>query len=199
MPTTSPPSRAPTDILLIRHAQSAPSDDIPEADWPLSEKGVQQALALAEAAPLQCVDHIYSSPYRRAVDTVAPLAARLGLTVTTVPELRERKLTDVPRDDWEHLLRQAWADHDFALPGAESGRVVQARMDAALLDLAARHPGGKLAVVSHGNAIALLLNRLDPDFGFEAWKAMRNPDIFSVTWCESGWRRNALDPLQISP
>ncbi|MGZ5926920.1 MAG: histidine phosphatase family protein [Rhizomicrobium sp.] len=191
--------QAPTTILLIRHAQSAPSDEVPEAQWPLSPKGVRQALALAKAAPLRRIAHIYSSPYRRALDTVAPLAARLGLSVTPVPELRERKLTDEPRNDWEHLLRQAWADHDFALPGAESGRAVQSRMHEALLGLALRHPGERLAVASHGNAIALFLNRLDPAFGFAEWKAMRNPDIFSVTWRESGWRRNALPALSISP
>ena len=184
------PSRAPSDILLVRHARSAPGDDVPEAEWPLSAEGSRQAEELARTLASRRIDHIYSSPYRRAVDTVKPLAARRKLPVKLVPDLRERKLTEALRGDWEALLRQSWNDHDLALPGGESGRIAQTRVHEALFELAQRHPGNTLVVASHGNAIGLFLNKLDPSFGFAEWKAMRNPDIFSVTWCESGWRRN---------
>ena len=48
------PVKDKTEIFLVRHAESTSSKDIPEADWPLSPTGVQQAQHLAEALqPLQ--------------------------------------------------------------------------------------------------------------------------------------------------
>ena len=47
-----------TEILLIRHAESAPSRAIPEADWPLSPTGVQQAQQLAEALQRWKIDAV---------------------------------------------------------------------------------------------------------------------------------------------
>jgi broad specificity phosphatase PhoE len=43
-------------------------------------------------------------------------------------------------------------------------------------------PGKTLVFSSHGNAIALFLNVLDPKVGFEEWKGLRNPDIIRVEW-----------------
>ena len=52
---------------------------------------------------------IYASPARRAWETVAPLAARLGLPVHVVPGLRERKLCDGAVDDFFAAVRATWA------------------------------------------------------------------------------------------
>jgi len=35
---------------------------------------------------------------------------------------------------------------------------------------------------SHGNAIGLYLNLLDPTFGFDNWRVMRNPDLFRLVF-----------------
>jgi broad specificity phosphatase PhoE len=51
-----------------------------------------------------------------------------------------------------------------------------------LAQLAADHRGQTLLVCSHGNAIALYLNSIDSTFGFAAWAAMRNPDLFRITY-----------------
>ena len=45
----SMPVKDRTEILLIRHAASTSSKEIPEADWPLSPAGIQQAQHLATA------------------------------------------------------------------------------------------------------------------------------------------------------
>src|SRR5690349_3047397 len=84
-----------TTLYLVRHAESAPSDDVPEPDWPLSARGVAQASALAPAMRGLGITAIYSSPYLRARHTVAPLAEALGLPVTVRDALRERALGKV--------------------------------------------------------------------------------------------------------
>lgn len=36
-------------------------------------------------------------------------------------------------------------------------------------------------VVTHGNLMTLLLRYFDERFGFEAWAALTNPDVYLVT------------------
>lgn len=50
----------------------------------------------------------------------------------------------------------------------------------AIGELATRHRGEAIAVASHGNALAIYLGTLDPSFGIEQWRSMRNPDLFRV-------------------
>ena len=174
-----------TEIFLLRHAESIARQDIPEADWPLSPAGVRQAQHLAEVLqPLQ-IDAVLSSPYARAKATVEPFAQTVGLSVPVIAELRERKLTTRWQgqwDEWFAILQRAWADFGFALPQCESSYDCQQRMCHCLAKLAANHTGQTLLVCSHGNAIALYLNSIESSFGFEAWAAMQNPDIFWITY-----------------
>jgi 2,3-bisphosphoglycerate-dependent phosphoglycerate mutase len=171
-----------TEILLVRHAESEPSKDIPEADWPLSPAGTQQAQRLAEVLKQLKIDAIFSSPYVRAKNTVEPYAQLVGLSVRVAAELRERKLTEGNRDDWQVILQKSWSDFSFALPHCESSYDCQRRVHDYLAKLAAHHRGQTLLVCSHGNAIALYLHGIDDSFGFEVWAAMRNPDLFRITY-----------------
>ena len=174
-----------TEIFLLRHAESIASPDIPEADWLLSPAGVRQAQHLVTALqPLQ-IDAVFVSPYARAKATVEPFAQTAGISVQIIAELQERKLTDgwhPQRDDWLATLQRAWADFNFALPHCESSYDCQQRMRLCLAKLAADHRVQTLLICSHGSAIALYLNSLESSFGFEAWAAMQNPDIFWITY-----------------
>lgn len=174
---------ARTTIYLVRHAESAPSDDVPEPDWPLSTRGLVQAAALVPAMRELGIAAIYSSPYRRALHTVAPLAEALRLTISAVDALRERALGRVDREmERTDLLARHWADPGFALPGGESNVACARRVAHAIAQLALLHRGEAIAIASHGNALALYLGTIDPCFRFEQWQAMRNPDLFRVTY-----------------
>ena len=172
-----------TVIYLVRHAESAPSDDVPEPAWPLSARGVAQAAALVPAMRELGIGAIYASPYPRAVQTVEPLAAALSLPVSVVDDLRERSLGHIERGvDHREVLARCWAEPDFAPPMGESNTACTARVAQAFAQLALRHRGETIAVASHGNALALYLGTLDPAFGFEQWRSMRNPDLFRVVY-----------------
>jgi 2,3-bisphosphoglycerate-dependent phosphoglycerate mutase len=171
-----------TIIYLLRHAESAPSRDLPEADWPLSAEGRRQAMDLKEPLGSLEIDHIYSSPYRRAVASVQPFAREQHRRIEVVPDLRERKLLDTFSDQWLAVVEQAWRNFDFALPNCESGNACKARMGRCVDSLAAAHPGRNILASTHGNAIGLFLNILDLSFGFEEWSAIKTPDLFKITY-----------------
>lgn len=182
-----------TDFLLIRHAASAPSADQPEPDWPLSNAGADAAHRLVSSLADRPIDAIYASPYARAVATVGPLAGARSLRITRVEPLRERKLSEAMVPDWRDHLEHSWLDFDYRLPGGESARECQQRMIACLTSLAQSHGGESLVVCSHGNALSLFLNSLDPSFGFAAWQTMSNPALYRVCHDHAGWSWDGAD------
>ena len=76
---------------MIRHARPV-RDEAPKggsADPDLADIGRLQAQAAADFLGDEGIDHIVSSSMKRAVQTAAPLAERLGLGIETLDDLRE--------------------------------------------------------------------------------------------------------------
>jgi 8-oxo-dGTP diphosphatase len=78
-------------ILLVRHGRagrrgSAGADD---SLRPLDSKGVRQASALAAMLKDRSPARIISSPYRRCIQTVEPLARAAGVQIELRDELAE--------------------------------------------------------------------------------------------------------------
>lgn len=170
-----------TIIYAVRHCRA--TGQAPDA--PLTPEGEEEAIRLADhLAPLG-VGYVVSSPWRRAVQSIEPLAARLALPIATDPRLVERALSGGPLDDWQTALRTTFDDLDMVLDGGESSRAAQTRAVAALEAVRA-HPAPVAVVVTHGNLLALLLRHFDPTVGFETWQALTNPDIFRLTMAPDG-------------
>jgi 2,3-bisphosphoglycerate-dependent phosphoglycerate mutase len=157
-----------------------PSGRGEENDRPLSPEGAAAAGGLARSLAGEPIAAVYSSPYPRALQTARAIAGLHGLEVEIVDDLRERLLSTERLDDWYAEVRRTWDDFDHALPGGESSRQAQARAARVLSELAARHPGGTIVAVSHGNLIALALNSYDAAVGFETWDAMEMPALYEI-------------------
>jgi 2,3-bisphosphoglycerate-dependent phosphoglycerate mutase len=182
---------APLDVLLIRHAEPMPvgSEGIADDDRPLTEAGRAAAAELAAELEQYRVTAVYSSPYARSLETVAPIARGRNLEIQLLADLRERRLSPHPTDDWRTALEQAWTDADFALPGGESGRAAQRRAIGTLDLLRSRHPdGGRLVLGSHGNLIGLILQALEPEVDFAFHMAMPTPAVYRLTHDGLRWR-----------
>ena len=69
------------ELILIRHGLPlrVKTEDGTPADPPLSDIGHEQAQRMANWLEDEHIDHLYSSPMQRAVQTAAPLAALKGL------------------------------------------------------------------------------------------------------------------------
>jgi 2,3-bisphosphoglycerate-dependent phosphoglycerate mutase len=123
------------------------------------------------------------------VETVEPTAERRGLRVIVLDDLRERRLTAAPREDWLDHLHASWNDLDYALDGLESSRDAQLRGTRVLDLLRVRHPdGGRLLLGSHGNLISLVLHALEPAVDAEFHLAMPMPAIYHLEHDGRGWR-----------
>jgi 8-oxo-dGTP diphosphatase len=84
--------RAPT-LVLVRHghAGSRSAWDGPDDLRPLDSRGTAEARRLAEVLPLFDPVAVASAPRTRCRQTVEPLAAALGVGVSSLPELGEEE------------------------------------------------------------------------------------------------------------
>jgi 8-oxo-(d)GTP phosphatase len=79
-------------LYLVRHAQagSRAESNLPDDTLrPLTREGRHQAAALAGLLEELGAQSVYSSPYRRCVQTAVPLAAHLGVSVVETDDLGE--------------------------------------------------------------------------------------------------------------
>ena len=164
-------------VYLIRHAHSAYS---PDEMRELSPSGHAAAKHVADLLEGRAVSRIVSSPYTRAIQTVQPLADRLGVAVEIQPDLRERLLCTEVLDDFYGPLERAWRDFDFCYPGAESSAAAQDRVRTAIERIVDGSEGRHVVVASHGNALALFLRTLDAAVDFAFWARMTTPDVYVV-------------------
>ena len=83
-------------VLLVRHAKAGERErwDGPDRLRPLSKKGVAQAERLVEDLAGYGVTRVVASPYVRCVQTVEPLAERLGVGVEESDGLAEGASVD---------------------------------------------------------------------------------------------------------
>ena len=130
-----------TELWLIRHGDCY-TDLVDVVDPPLSALGLRQAHLMAARVRAAGVTAAYSSDYRRAVQT----AEAIGMPITTDSRLRE--IQNDPGKEPKVILSRHVAY-------SESVDEVQARVGAALGEIAERHAGERVAVVTHGMAILL--------------------------------------------
>jgi probable phosphoglycerate mutase len=134
------------------------------SDAPLTDVGVQQAVAAAKRLATVDLGVIVASPLLRTMRTAQEVAAVTGAEVVTDDGFRE---TDF--GDWEGLtfaeVRERWpaevnawlADPQVAPPGGESFSDVSARVTAALHRVLAARAGQTVLIVSHVTPIKTLV------------------------------------------
>jgi 2,3-bisphosphoglycerate-dependent phosphoglycerate mutase len=162
-------------IYIVRHCKAEGQ----EPDAPLTTEGVLQALRLVETLAGVEIERIISSPYRRAKDSVTPLAQHLNIPIELDERLIERILCQGFNTDWQQHLEISFEDLDYCLAGGESSRTALQRIVSVIDEI--RHDSAKTTLLlTHGNLMALLLKYFDDAVGFSDWKSLSNPDIYRL-------------------
>ena len=181
--------RSWTHVAVVRHG---------ETDWnvnhriqghhpvELNARGKAQALAAADRLADQAIDAIYSSDLVRAMRTAEVIAARHGMPPIPDDRLREWSLGVL-----EGLLSEE------AKARGESIRERYTRSTEAVAEIAEKHAGGRVMVVTHGGVLDDLYRRttgmaLDAKKDFKIYNGGINEiriagDVWEiVTWGEIG-------------
>lgn len=175
-----------TDVVLVRHALSIPpaADGPDELTRPLAGGGLQQALELVETLTRLQPVAVWSSPYRRAIQTVEPTAQALGLPVRTRWELREWDDGLPYTDDWEPHYAQSWADPSYSRPEGESLNQLTVRAVDAVRALAHENRGRLVLAAGHGTFISRALSGFGMPADWTSWQRMPMPAIYRLRFAD---------------
>lgn len=155
-------------LYLIRHGETLWNTEMKfqgHVDVPLSERGVDQAAALAGRLSGHKISAVYSSDLGRAVETARQIAATRGLEVITLPALREMNFGQWEgltfreiREKYGDLIKRWWSNPlGISVPGGEGLSGLIARVVPAVREIVERHMGEQVAVVCHGGPVRCLV------------------------------------------
>ena len=189
-----------TRFYLIRHGETLWNRQgryQGSTDIELSEQGLAQAELMAKRFRYLPLDVVYVSPLKRARATADAIARETGLTPVVEDRFRE-----INFGEWEgksipelqEIYGQAYLDfyadpfsHPF--PGEGSFAKVTERSMAAFEDILKKHDGQRVAIVSHGGLLRVLLVAImgmDLNFYRKTW--MTNTSITTVDVMADGRR-----------
>jgi probable phosphoglycerate mutase len=189
-----------TTLIVIRHGETAWNRERRMqgiTDTPLSELGRAQARALGRRLASHGFSALYSSDLSRARDTALAIAGRTGRGVVADPRLRERRfgifegLTAAEinsRFPAEHV-RFTSHDPEYEVPGGESARAFTQRCLGCLAEIAERHGGEEVVVVTHGLVLDSLYRAANGlDHGARRPVPLINASVNLFGYGSSAWR-----------
>ena len=159
--------------LIVRHAETtwnAEGKIQGQTDTPLSERGYEQANALAARLAERKIDAAYVSDLTRAEETARVVLEGHDLPLSSSPQLRGRSygrregLTfQVVARDYPEEFNKFRCSTDVSPPGGESTLDMESRMGEFASGLRLAHPEGEtLLIVGHGGSLnALIAHLLD--------------------------------------
>jgi 2,3-bisphosphoglycerate-dependent phosphoglycerate mutase len=101
--------------------------------------------------------------------------------VHSEPGLRERKLSGEPIvDDFFAAVKRTWEDPTYAHPGGETNAAAQRRGVAVVQQLRGLYTEEHIALSTHGNLLALVLQHYDPSVDYAFWRALAMPDVYEL-------------------
>ena len=190
-----------TSLYLIRHGQTDWNIEQRwqgQSDIPLNAAGHQQAARVAAELVTANFSAIYSSDLSRAYETALALSRISGLPVQREPRLRE-----IHQGEWQGLREidiQARYGNAFrerkqqplhiAPPGGETVVQVRDRVVSAVNDICIMHPDERVALVSHGFALALIQVHFSQMPIETAWQ---------IIPANAEWRELEIDGSTINP
>ena len=166
-----------TGVFFVRHAEPN-YDNHDDMLRELSERGMKDRKKVTEFLSDKDIDVVFSSPFKRAVDTVKDFADRKGLNVNVIDDFRERKVDSDWIEDFSAFTEKQWADFNYKLSDGECLKEVQDRNVSALFNVLQDYPGKNIVIGSHGTALSTVINYFDPSFGFSDFDKIR----FVMPW-----------------
>jgi len=164
---------ANTTVYFIRHCMS----DVSECDTmkrPLTERGMADRLSVTRFLVDKHISAVFSSPYKRATDSISDFTSKAGLKIQIIDEFRERECDSDwdKKNDFYTLFQRQWANFDYTISDGESLRTVQNRNIQALSNILNQNIGENIVIGTHGLALSTIINYYDKSYGYEDFVKM---------------------------
>ena len=158
-----------TTVYFVRHA-TPNFDNHDDLTRELTAQGLKDRSLVTEFLRDKKIDFVFSSPYKRSVDTVKQFADAQEMQITLVDDFRERKVGDEWIEDFAEFSRRQWESFSYKLADGESLQEVQERNIRALRKLLETCANKNIVVGSHGTALSTIINYYEPSWGYDDFK-----------------------------
>ncbi len=173
-------------IVLIRHGKAAMEGK--DHERKLDEDGLIQAKSLSDKLVKLGLNSstIYSSPFRRAMETITPFAQ----TNTNIKIIQKAELEEIhmPKDDKlskHQMIEKMWNDENFKIGNGASHKEHYDKIKQFLNEIFEdfKNNQNDLVIISHGVLIGIILKFFfKVDFKYNDWKTMTMPDIYFLNF-----------------
>lgn len=161
-----------TRIYFVRHA--APDFGIKDdLIRPLTEQGLSDSKKVTEFLLNKNITKVYSSPYKRAIDTVKDFTDTLSLKINIIEDFRERKIDNVWIEDFDKFSKEQWSNFNYKLSNGESLNEVQQRNIKALENILMENKDENIVIGTHGTALSTIINYYDKNFDYNEFKRIK--------------------------
>ncbi len=162
-----------TELILIRHGNAVRvNGDYFHA--PLTKLGQDQAAKTGKYFTVQKnhLDGFYSSPLRRTQETAHIIAAKIGKRAEMRTDVQEVRFTEIPALVILEILSIFDPIEDYldSRVGKSIRWPVEGRVSKVLLEIVARHPNQRVAVVAHAGVISAALSWFLPEKRWRWWR-----------------------------
>ena len=153
-------------LILVRHGESVGNSENRlqgQEDYPLTERGEQQAELTGRRLAAEGTSAVYTSPLLRAFSTAKKIADQAGVEPKVLADVAEYHFGEMGGLTYAEVRERFAADPttaniraaDRVYPGEEGRDNFLRRVTESIWGVIDAHPGESVAVVSHGGPIAL--------------------------------------------
>ena len=162
-----------TELILIRHGHAVRvNGDYFHA--PLTQLGQEQAAQTGQyfSAPENHLDGFYSSPLRRTQETAKIIGAKIGREPELRPGVQDVMFFETPALVILEILSITDPVEDYldARVGKSIRWPIEGRVSTVLLDIIAKHPNQRVAVIAHAGVISAALSWYLPEKRWRWWR-----------------------------
>jgi len=188
-----------TQILAIRHGETdwnVATRIQGQIDISLNAQGQWQAKQVAKALAEEDIHAIYASDLSRALVTAQHIAEFHSHEVNQISSLRERHYGFFEGQTWDEIQTDhpedaaLWRDRDphwTPKNGVESLVMLHARVNHMVNEIASRHRGEQIALVTHGGVLDILYRiATGQDLQVARSWGLRNTAINRLLWTPQG-------------
>ncbi|PID82964.1 MAG: histidine phosphatase family protein [Clostridiales bacterium] len=161
-----------TNLYFIRHCKPDFSE-LNDRHRPLTLEGLNDRSYIVDFLKDKNIDIIFSSHYKRCVDTITPFADIVRLSINEKENLRERNIGKWVENFNEYALMQ-WNNFEYKIKNGESLSEVQTRNIAEIKSILYENSDKNIAISTHGTAFSTILNFYDKGFGYSEFEKIKS-------------------------
>jgi len=157
-------------LYIARHGESKANveNKLAYPNSPLTKKGIVQARSLAEFLADKKISAIYTTPFKRALETAKIINEKLGVKIHLIKEfvdtnfgiLKGRKIDSSDKELYSYLLIRRKNPLDYKIPKAENLTNVMKRVIPSLKKIMRQNPHDSVLIVAHRDVNRVIVQTL---------------------------------------